>query len=510
MLKRAPLGAALAAYLMISGCSSTKSSDKKPSSSALSGASSASAGSTSAASAIDPANSLSSVVRIVHDNGAFPTIWQVNQYLPLAGSGFVVDATGLVVTSSAITAGRDTVKVFVGTDPQPKVAKVIGHSVCDGLAVLSLPTPNPTFLLLSDSVAGGKATALGTSDTGGTVSVTGQLASGASAFANRTMSIKDVRTFDAKTEGATVGGPVIDRQGRVAGIVADSGVVIPAPLIRIVVDRFGKGQGREPGVTVVRMDDVNDLQRGVFVTSVERGSDADAVGTVKADVIRTVNGRNVETGTTIAPFCDGLAAGAGQVRMAGFNRSNAVLFDRLVGEGNVISAGKSTATIAPATGAELYSKFTEVTDASKLLRVKVPQGWSTVDERPSPVGPAVAATTNLPGFIDRWESPGLFFTATRKFGRSNDLQLLSLLSSRRAECLSSDGISAYSDNTYSGLYEILRDCGGTATDYVIISASPNDGDDYLVGVTAQMVTDRDWTALERAIQSFRVIGALPH
>lgn len=513
MLKRAPLGAALAAYLMISGCSSTStnggaSAPSEPTAASVSSGATTPAGANAANSVrvIDPRRS---VVRVVHDNPFFPPAWQVNQFLPLAASGFVVDSTGLVVTSAAITAGRDTVKVFIGEDTIAREARVVGRTVCDGLALLSLPTPNPSFLSVAASITAGPATAVGHSNSGAPVQVAGQLGGTPVAHANRTLSVKNAHSFDARLDSASIGAPVLDASGRVSGVVADSGFVLPASSVRNIVDSLGRGLGVEPGISVVRMDDVSDLQRGVFITSVDRGSDADAVTTVPGDVVRNVNGRDIESGATIAPFCDALALGSGQLRMSGFNRFNGQPFDRLVGNGNLLSAGRNATTIAPITGADLYTKFTEVSDSTKLLRVKVPQGWSTVDERPSPLGPAVTATTNLTGFGERWESPGLFFTATRRFGRTGTDELLSVLSLRRSECAGSEGVQEYSDNTYTGAFEILRDCGGTTTDYVVVAAAPNDGDDYLVGVTAQIVGDRDWAALDRAVQSFRVVGSIP-
>ena len=292
-------------------------------------------------------------------------------------------------------------------------------------------------------------------------------------------------------------------------MVVDGGAVLPAEQLKAAVAEINAGPSGKPGFAAVRLDDVDEHVRGVFITSVDRGSNSAAAGTVLADVVQTVNGLKVDAGTTLAPFCEAMAAGGSSTRIAGFNRVTNRPFDRQVGDSSGRTLTPIAESVEPVPGADLYTRYTEETDVDRVLRIKVPQTWSNVDQRPTVYGPTIIASTNLDTFASGWDTPGIFFTVTRAFNRTGIDTFMNQLATRRAECTEADGVQPYDDNTFQGSYMVLTNCGGTASTYVVIVGAPVNGEEYLVGVTAQLPAERDWVALQRAIQSFRVVSRPP-
>ena len=54
------------------------------------------------------------------------------------GSGFIIDPSGIAVTNNHVVTGAALLKVWVGGDPTPHNAKVLGVSECSDLAVIDI------------------------------------------------------------------------------------------------------------------------------------------------------------------------------------------------------------------------------------------------------------------------------------------------------------------------------------------------------------------------------------
>ena len=67
------------------------------------------------------------------------------------------------------------------------------------------------------------------------------------------------------------------------------------------------------------------------------------------------------------------------------------------------------------------------------------------------------------------------------------------------------GITDYADPVFTGKYQVWQDCGGTANDVVTLVAVPAD-DSYLAVIQAQIVTDADLEALQKAFDTFNSVS----
>jgi 2-alkenal reductase len=141
-----------------------------------------------------------------------------------AGTGFVWDDQGHIVTNHHVINGADRV-IVIFADRSEFEAEVLGSDPDSDLAVLQINNPDglPPAVTLGDSDGvrvGQMATAIGNpfgqefTITSGIISAVGRtIRSGNSAF-----SIPEVLQTDASINPGNSGGPLLDRRGRVIGV----------------------------------------------------------------------------------------------------------------------------------------------------------------------------------------------------------------------------------------------------------------------------------------------------
>ena len=152
-----------------------------------------------------------------HIFGALHTTHSINHAL---GSGVLVSKDGLILTSSHVVQGADTVRVTLA-DRREFAAKVRGFDAKTGLALLQikdekdfpyLTIPQESHLEVGDVVlAMGNPFGVGQTVTNGIISALGHTEAG----------IADLRTFiqtDASVNPGNSGGPLITTDGRFIGI----------------------------------------------------------------------------------------------------------------------------------------------------------------------------------------------------------------------------------------------------------------------------------------------------
>ena len=249
-----------------------------------------------------------------------------------AGSGFVWDSAGHVVTNFHVVRGAQ--KVFVQLDAGKKAiaAEVIGAAPEYDLAVVKLrevplnlkpiPLGSSRDLKIGQLViAIGNPFGLSRTMTTGIVSALDRHLP-TTDFAEIAGAIQT----DAAINPGNSGGPLLDSAGRLVGVntairsssgsSAGVGFSIPADLVnRIVPQLIAKGRASRPGIGIVPIDPFVVSQngiRGVVIDSIAPRTPAAAAGLVGynrrtqslGDVIVGVNGRTVETLSTLVAELD--------------------------------------------------------------------------------------------------------------------------------------------------------------------------------------------------------------
>ncbi|MDA8637699.1 Do family serine endopeptidase [Rhodospirillales bacterium] len=232
-----------------------------------------------------------------------------------AGSGFVIDAEGHIVTNEHVIhdAERITVTFKDGTVAE---AKLIGHDEKTDLALIKIDMDKPVpFVEFGDSesvrvgewvVTVGNPFGLGHSVNVGIVSARGRTI-GAGPY-------DDFLQIDAQINRGNSGGPAFDANGRVIGVNAaifspnggnvGIGFAIPSKLAKVVIDDLKSDGVVERGWLGVNIqmltDDIAaslglDNTDGVLISNVRPDGPAAKAGMQIGDVILDVNGEKIET-----------------------------------------------------------------------------------------------------------------------------------------------------------------------------------------------------------------------
>lgn len=145
-----------------------------------------------------------------------------------AGTGMVIDASGLVLTNYHVVQGSTAVKVTIATSGRTYTATVVGHDATNDVALLQLADASGLDVVTFDQDAvsvGAAVTAVGNAngqeyltaasgqvtDTSATVTVSNDSASG-------TETLKDVYETNAAAQPGDSGGPLFDAQAEVTAM----------------------------------------------------------------------------------------------------------------------------------------------------------------------------------------------------------------------------------------------------------------------------------------------------
>ncbi|MBM3617037.1 MAG: Do family serine endopeptidase [Alphaproteobacteria bacterium] len=238
------------------------------------------------------------------------------------GSGVIIGADGLVVTSNHVIQGSDSVNIVL-SDRREFEGKVVLNDPQSDLALLRIDTGgkkvpylklhNSDTLEVGDLVlAVGNPFGVGQSVTSGIIS----------ALARNAASVADYQFFiqtDAAINPGNSGGALVDMQGRLIGINTaiystsgasiGIGFAIPANMVESVVASATSGRTRvvRPwlglGVQSVNAKIADSLgmssPRGVLVKSVSPDSPAQKAGVQVSDVVLSINGHDVHDEQTM-------------------------------------------------------------------------------------------------------------------------------------------------------------------------------------------------------------------
>jgi serine protease Do len=220
-----------------------------------------------------------------------------------AGSGFIIDSTGIIVTNNHVVDHADKIVVSL-TDGRQLPAKVIGRDELTDVAVIKVQsTDSLPSVTWGDSrkaevgdwiLAAGNPFGLGGSVSAGIISAQGRdLNSGP---------FDNFLQLDAPINPGNSGGPIFNMDGQVIGvssvIVSPTGAsvgigfAIPSETVnRIVAQLLAKGS-IERGWLGVSVEDRDD---GVLIASISRDGPAAKSGIRAGDVVVAINGDRIES-----------------------------------------------------------------------------------------------------------------------------------------------------------------------------------------------------------------------
>jgi S1-C subfamily serine protease len=276
-----------------------------------------------------------------------------------AGTGIVLTSTGLVLTNNHVIAGETEISVVDVGNGKTYGATILGYDKDDDIGLIQLTNASGLAVLTpgdSSQVQEGDAIlAVGNAGgTGGTPSA----APGTVTALNKTITASDeldgstnqlegLIQVAADIQAGDSGGPLVDRSGHVIGIdtaasggfrvqsAGGQGFAIP---INHALDIARQIQNKQASATVhigsTALLGVQTTtlagQSGASVVSVIGGGPADTAGLVGGDVIQTLDGKAVDSPTTLGDLINGYHPGdkatIGWIDRNGASKTGSVTF----------------------------------------------------------------------------------------------------------------------------------------------------------------------------------------
>jgi serine protease Do len=224
-----------------------------------------------------------------------------------AGSGFIIDPSGIIVTNNHVVGHADKIVVSL-TDGRELPAKVLGHDELTDIAVIKVVTSEALpAVTWGDSrkaevgdwiMAAGNPFGLGGSVTVGIISAEGRdLGSGP---------FDNFLQLDAPINPGNSGGPVFNMDGQVIGvssvIVSPTGAsvgigfAIPSETVsRIVTQLLAKGSIERGWLGVA----VEDRENAVIIASLDRNGPAAHAGIKAGDQVIAINGEPIDSSRSL-------------------------------------------------------------------------------------------------------------------------------------------------------------------------------------------------------------------
>src|SRR5688572_6228763 len=234
------------------------------------------------------------------------------------GSGFLIDASGYIVTNNHVAGGADDITVTL-QDGRTFDAKLVGSDPKTDLALVKVEATGLPYVAFGDSdkarvgdwvVAIGNPFGLGGSATAGIVSARGRDI--------RSGPYDDYLQLDAPINFGNSGGPVFNTAGEVVGVNTaifspnggniGIGFAIPANQAKDIVTDLREDGSVERGWLGVQIQDLDDdfvkslrlaNDKGALVNDVVADGPAARAGVQPGDVITRFNGREIDSIRTL-------------------------------------------------------------------------------------------------------------------------------------------------------------------------------------------------------------------
>ena len=529
-MPKAKVVAASAMVLMVaSACSSGSSSES--SSSAAGSAAAAPAGAVTSYKDAQKA-----VIQIVADGEYVDISTGESVQSSGAGSGFIIDPSGIAVTNAHVVEGAGSIQVFIGGDTNAINAKILGVSECNDLAVIDLtgdgfpfvrwhtgtpelgtnvwaagfPLGDPQYTLVDGSIAKNNA-------------------DGDTSWASLDYSLQDT----AQIQPGNSGGPLLMEDGSVIGVnfmAADvtnttQFFAIPQAIAAPVVEILRTGQDQDSiGINGEAFYDEASALAGVWVSGVRSGSPASNAGVLAGDVIVQMEGRDVvkesdvtSFGPTKAGYCDVLRTKGTDkaIKLQIFRPSTGEVLEGEVNNPQKPLVAISTITNDSAgqtgtdssTGTDQSVTYTTASDDTGSMTVDLPDVWADVNTSPGDGYGSITASTDISAWIDGDASGVGYYVFD---GALSDTELSDLMASVTADdpiiptCTDSEAGELTDGEGYVFAGNSYWSCNGTDSSYYVSIRSYPTQDKHVV-LFGQFTTDQEVEFLNRSLASLTVL-----
>ncbi len=477
-----------------------------------------------AVTSVDDANA--AVVQIVAE-GTFRDV-EFGEYEGSgAGSGFIIDPEGIVVTNNHVVTGSATLDVYLDGEDEPLNARVLGYSECSDLAVIDLEGEDYPYLEWYEDEVAVRLDVFSAGFPLGDPEYSlqdGTVNRADYDIETNWASVENIVEHSARINPGNSGGPLLTEEGQVVGVnyagdpETDQNLAISASEAMDIVETLrGEENVTSIGVNGQAVSDGESIS-GVWVTSVDSGSPADNAGLQPGDIITRMEGVTLAEDETMSQYCDVLRSRDPDdvlaIEVLRYD-SEEVLEGQINGDELVQSfsfaqeEAEAVTTTEPDTA--VYGEYMTISDDTGAISLEVPVEWGQVDGRPftdaqgRPVSD-VRAASNLESFQNSWETPGVIVSASSALAQTgNELTLIDELVEPLSGQCTYDGRQPYADPAYTGQFDTYTECGGVGASYIVLGAVPP-GREYVIRVQVQINGERDLEALDRVISSFVVIG----
>ncbi len=471
------------------------------------------------------------------------------------GSGFIIDPSGLAITNNHVVSGAALLKVWVGGDTSKSYnAQIIAVSECSDLALIDIDGDGfPYMEWYPDSITVGLeiyAAGFPLGDPEFTLTkgiVSKEQANGESNWA----SVNQVIEHDATINPGNSGGPLVTSDGQIVGVnyasYAEAGqfFAIGRDTTLPIIEKFKQGDDVDSlGINAFAVANADGSLTGIWVSSVKSGSAADDAGIKPGDMVTSLEGLALAEDGSMATYCDIIRTqgdnnplgmeiirfDTNQTLEGQFNGRALSVTGSYGSSGNTNNTNNanSSNTDDPISNPEQFSSpniiedfgdgYMSVSDDYGALYVEIPSDWNQIDGSLWSdywgdlyfEAADIAAAPDLDGFFNYYDYSGVRFSASEDWGAIGGyIQLLDAIKWMYEENCSWEGRETYVDPVYEGAYDFWE-CGRDS-DVVVIGARPiANPTAYLVLVQVQLITDFDFEALERIMDTFDLTdGYLP-